>query len=683
MDQQRVEERQQRIDRVERRAARAPAKDDVGVVDADQVVEHAEIDVAGLAFGAAQSVGSVVGEADALQDHAEPHDGLLDRSAAVGRELLPVIAQRPLQNRPLIGDLARNDAAHDVVGRVGDAILLAPQKNVAADRPLDAGLETSGPIEQDDRDPGARAGLDQRRRYIDRAEDDDGAEHVKRHARPLGAVDLRDEVFAVLAQARAFGGDVERVEKFLHAPSAAEGLSSAARTCRSRHVFAERPKACGRQRSRSEQAPHLRRSYSAGGVRPEAKSSLQRRGRVLGQAPQLVVEADLDAPARLAVEQRALGNGAPGHLLETQSLRAELRLVGAMRLGLAALEFDGIGRLDVARAMELDDVGDAGEAEPARGERHGGDAADAARIAGAGLVRPRMQHTPLGGEAVLLPHPLDMDERRLPQAIDGVLDGGDGDGVVLHRAFPIRPQPSEQLVDGDAVRQAFAVDRHAIIGEPARRRQVVESLVADGVNVLAADAVDANALEQVVRLRVAERARVFEGDELACGHFAARRRSIVLEHVPERIPDKRKIVVREAGPFGELGGNEAMRAVEAVGHDVLAAHGAVLRPLVVAALDLLGLFGLVGRRHSRDGDFERHDRLDGAREGELHRSSHLSAIDAGAHDRAEGANVEEIVAHELPKLAGLFVVLRVERLVRHEPSCRPAGSRCRPSDASG
>ena len=33
-----------------------------------------------------------------------------------------------------------------------------------------------------------------------RAEDDDGAEHVQRHARPLRALDLGDEVLAVLAQ---------------------------------------------------------------------------------------------------------------------------------------------------------------------------------------------------------------------------------------------------------------------------------------------------------------------------------------------------------------------------------------------------------------------------------------------------------------------------------------------------
>ena len=126
-----------------------------------------------------------------------------------------------------------------------------------------------------------------------------------------------------------------------------------------------------------------------------------------------------------------------------------------------------------------------------------------------------------------------------------------------------------------------------------------------------------------------------------------------------------------------------MRAIEAVGHDVFAAHGAVLRPLVVAALDQLGLLGFVGRGHSRDGDFERHDRLDGARKRQLHRSAHLPAIDACAHDRAEGTDIEEILAHEVPKPVGLVVVLRIERLVREQPSCRRAGSRCRPSDAFG
>ena len=52
-----------------------------------------------------------------------------------------------------------------------------------------------------------------------------------------------------------------------------------------------------------------------------------------------------------------------------------------------------------------------------------------------------------------------------------------------------------------------------------------------------------------------------------------------------------------------------------------------------------------------------------SREGELHRAAHLSAIYASAHDRAEGADIEEIVAHELPKLLPLRRPLRVELLV--------------------
>jgi len=37
-----------------------------------------------------------------------------------------------------------------------------------------------------------------------------------------------------------------------------------------------------------------------------------------------------------------------------------------------------------------------------------------------------MQHSALGGEAVLLPQPLDMDQRSLPQAVNGVLKHGEG-----------------------------------------------------------------------------------------------------------------------------------------------------------------------------------------------------------------------------------------------------------------
>ena len=48
-------------------------------------------------------------------------------------------------------------AADDVLRRFGGAILRAAQQHVAADRPFDAGLKASGPVEQDDGDARSRA----------------------------------------------------------------------------------------------------------------------------------------------------------------------------------------------------------------------------------------------------------------------------------------------------------------------------------------------------------------------------------------------------------------------------------------------------------------------------------------------------------------------------------------------
>ena len=47
-------------------------------------------------------------------------------------------------------------------------------------------------------------------------------------------------------------------------------------------------------------------------------------------------------------------------------------------------------------------------------------------------------------------------------------------------------------------------------------------------------------------------------------------------------------------------------------------------------------------------------------EGELHRAAHLSAVDARAHDRAEGAHVEEVGAHPIAQFGGFVIVLRIE-----------------------
>jgi hypothetical protein len=93
---------------------------------------------------------------------------------------------------------------------------------------------------------------------------------------------------------------------------------------------------------------------------------------------------------------------------------------------------------------------------------------------------------------------------------------------------------------------------------------------------------------------------MLEGNATARRHFPAGRRTIMLEHRTEQVGE---ITVSEAGSLRQFGVDEQMRAVEAIGHNVLATHGAILDPFVTLLTFLpLGLFLLVGRRHASDRD---------------------------------------------------------------------------------
>ena len=165
----------------------------------------------------------------------------------------------------------------------------------------------------------------------------------------------------------------------------------------------------------------------------------------------------------------------------------------------------------------------------------------------------------------------------------------------------------------------------------------------------AASAAHRHALQQLVGGGIAKIAVMLEDDQAARRHLPARGRAVVLEHTCQCLPQKARSVLREAGALslGEPGRRRSRGRDR--GHRARCACGpwcGSSRPLVSGLLVSVRLFGLVGRGHAGDGDFERHDRLDGAGEGELHRAAHLAGIDAGAHHGAEGAHVEEIVAHE-------------------------------------
>ena len=82
------------------------------------------------------------------------------------------------------------------------------------------------------------------------------------------------------------------------------------------------------------------------------------------------------------------------------------------------------------RREETNRPSDYGDVETKAGERQRGHAAHAAAFPRARLMGHVMQHAALGGEAIFGPDPLDVDERGLAQAVDGVLKRGNGDGVI-------------------------------------------------------------------------------------------------------------------------------------------------------------------------------------------------------------------------------------------------------------
>ena len=79
--------------------------------------------------------------------------------------------------------------------------------------------------------------------------------------------------------------------------------------------------------------------------------------------------------------------------------------------------------------MKFDDVGLTLQAETAGDKRQSSRHAYSRTGFGRPFVRPFMQHAPLGGEKILLPKPLNVDQSALPLAVKQVLEGGDGKQV--------------------------------------------------------------------------------------------------------------------------------------------------------------------------------------------------------------------------------------------------------------
>ena len=126
---------------------------------------------------------------------------------------------------------------------------------------------------------------------------------------------------------------------------------------------------------------------------------------------------------------------------------------------------------------------------------------------------------------------------------------------------------------------------------------------------------------------------------------------VVFKHVQNSRPQEFEVLFRKAGRLArEIRRHIALRAVEAVRHDVLAAHFGVLLFRV-----RLGRDG-----DARDGHLLRQNGVDASGKAELHRPTHLTAVERtlgkGRHHRAERADIVEIGTHEV---ANFFIQMLV------------------------
>jgi len=172
-----------------------------------------------------------------------------------------------------------------------------------------------------------------------------------------------------------------------------------------------------------------------------------------GTASESSVERDAGPPPAGAIKQGTPGDSDAEHLFQTDCLGAELNFVARIGLGFSALVLDGkrppggrtAGEFDAVRSsrrdlLELDDIGLAGESEAkgldvyAPGDEHTGPAL------GAAGVDTLVEDAALGGEAVLVPLLLDMNEAPLPLAELQVLQSGKRQEVVWRvQGHPNRP----------------------------------------------------------------------------------------------------------------------------------------------------------------------------------------------------------------------------------------------------
>lgn len=145
-------------------------------------------------------------------------------------------------------------------------------------------------------------------------------------------------------------------------------------------------------------------------------------GRLLGRLAKLRGKVHQHPTMAGVVEQRPLRHRDTVLLLKTHRLSTELNLIRQPRPCRPALELDGKRDLWLSTLlMKLYRIGDAADAQALRDQRNRARHPNATPMIAARLIDPRMYDLSLHGGDVVLPYPLDVDQRRLPLAEHDVL----------------------------------------------------------------------------------------------------------------------------------------------------------------------------------------------------------------------------------------------------------------------
>ena len=211
-----VEVGEERVEGVEGRAAVAFAKGEVFALLRDHPAKHGEVVRGGFAFDAAEGVG-VVGRGEGAEAVRDGVGGGFKGGGVGG--VVNGFAGGAAQDVAGVGEFAGDEGAGERGaggGVVGEAVLGAAEVDVAGGGADDVGEVASVFGEEGEGDAGFGAGSEEKGGAEDVAEADNAAEVEEGEAQADFVFGFDDDGFAVFAQIRALGGDVECVEEAAH-----------------------------------------------------------------------------------------------------------------------------------------------------------------------------------------------------------------------------------------------------------------------------------------------------------------------------------------------------------------------------------------------------------------------------------------------------------------------------------